>query len=130
MQLNDTKIEEFGRNDGIKSISHCQEKFFISYNLLTISPTLKIASKIQKIVWTYHNELNLSTFVIWIQSAKALLYQVNSNAYYTGQQRQFISLKEEFHKLESEIELQHFQNIVRRNRDSNDAKMNQNVKKS
>ena len=37
MQLNDTKIEEFGRNDGIKSISHCQEKFFISYNVLAIS---------------------------------------------------------------------------------------------
>ena len=30
MQLNDTRIQEFGRNDGIKSILHCQEKFFIS----------------------------------------------------------------------------------------------------
>ena len=61
---------------------------------------------------------------------KALLYQVDSNAYYTRRQRRFISLKEEFHKLESEIELQQFQNIVMRNRDSKDVKMNQNVKGS
>ena len=27
MQLNDTKIQEFGRNDGIRSVFHCQEKF-------------------------------------------------------------------------------------------------------
>ena len=30
MQLNDTKIQEFGRNDGIQSILHCQDQFFIS----------------------------------------------------------------------------------------------------
>ena len=30
MQLNDTKIQEFGRNDGIRSVFHCQDKFFIS----------------------------------------------------------------------------------------------------
>ena len=30
MQLNDTKIEEYGRNDGIQSILHCQDQFFIS----------------------------------------------------------------------------------------------------
>ena len=29
MQLNDTKIQEFGRNDGIRSVFHCQDKFFI-----------------------------------------------------------------------------------------------------
>ena len=29
MQLNDTKIQEFGRNDGIESFLHCQEKFNI-----------------------------------------------------------------------------------------------------
>ena len=30
MQLNDTKIEEYGRKDGIQSILHCQDQFFIS----------------------------------------------------------------------------------------------------
>ena len=39
-----------------------------------------------------------------------------------------MSLQEEFHKLEYEIELQHFQNIVKKNKDSNDANMNQNAK--
>ena len=29
MQLNDTKIQEFGRNDGIRTVFHCQDKFFI-----------------------------------------------------------------------------------------------------
>ena len=29
MQLNDTKVQEFGRNDGIRSVFHCQDKFFI-----------------------------------------------------------------------------------------------------
>ena len=61
---------------------------------------------------------------------KALLYQVDSIAYYIRRQRRFISLKEEFHKLESEIELQQFQNIVMRNRGSNDAEMNQNATES
>ena len=55
---------------------------------------------------------------------------MDSNAYYIRRQRWFISLKEEFRKLESEIELQQFQNIVRKNRDSNDAKKNQNAKTS
>ena len=31
MQLNDTRIQEYGRNDGIQSILHCQDKFFISH---------------------------------------------------------------------------------------------------
>ena len=39
MQLNDTKIEEFGRNDGIESISHCQEKFFIKYLHNSLTPS-------------------------------------------------------------------------------------------
>ena len=29
MQLNDTKIQEFGRNDGVESFLHCQGKFYI-----------------------------------------------------------------------------------------------------
>ena len=29
MQLNDTKIQEFGRNDGIRTVFHCQDKFFM-----------------------------------------------------------------------------------------------------
>ena len=41
-----------------------------------------------------------------------------------------MSLQEEFHKLEYEIEFQHFQNIVKKNKDSNDANMNQNAKES
>ena len=41
-----------------------------------------------------------------------------------------MSLQEEFHKLEYEIELQYFQNIVKKNKDSNDANMNQNAKES
>ena len=31
MQFNDTRIQEFGKNDGIQSVLHCQEKFFVSY---------------------------------------------------------------------------------------------------
>ena len=30
MQLNDTRIQEYGRRDGIQSILHCQDQFFIS----------------------------------------------------------------------------------------------------
>ena len=37
MQLNDTKIEEYGRNDGIQSILHCQDQFFISKDYLLLS---------------------------------------------------------------------------------------------
>ena len=61
---------------------------------------------------------------------KALLYQVDSIAYYIRRQRQFISLKEEFHKLEYEKELQHFQNIARKSKDAKDAKTNQDAKES
>ena len=45
MQLNDTKIQEFGRNDGIQSILHCQDQFFISegtHLLLTFEYMLRI----------------------------------------------------------------------------------------
>ena len=38
-----------------------------------------------------------------------------------------MSLQEEFHKLEYEIELQHFQSIVRKKWGLKDAKMNQNA---
>ena len=31
MQLNDTRIQEYGRNDGVHSIFHCQDKFYISF---------------------------------------------------------------------------------------------------
>lgn len=40
MQLNDTKIQEFGRNDGIRTVFHCQDKFFI----LSISSFQKLGS--------------------------------------------------------------------------------------
>ena len=36
MQLNDTKIQEFGRNDGIQSILHCQDQFFTSEGYLLL----------------------------------------------------------------------------------------------
>ena len=45
MQLNDTKIQEFGKNDGIQSVLHCQEKFSISESnlmLLTFECMLRI----------------------------------------------------------------------------------------
>ena len=29
MKLNDTKIQEYGRNDGVHSILHCQDKFYL-----------------------------------------------------------------------------------------------------
>ena len=41
-----------------------------------------------------------------------------------------MSLQEEFRKLEYEIEFQHFQSTVKKNKDSNDANMNQNAKES
>ena len=59
-----------------------------------------------------------------------LLYPVIWNAFYIGLQLLFILPEEEFHKLESEIELQHFQSIVRKNWGLKDAKMNQNAKTS
>ena len=31
MQLNDTRIQEYRRNDGVHSIFHCQDKFYISF---------------------------------------------------------------------------------------------------
>ena len=36
MQLNDTRIQEFGRNDGIKSVSHCQDKFFVRFLVILV----------------------------------------------------------------------------------------------
>ena len=36
MQLNDTRIQEYGRNDGIQSILHCQDQFFISESNLLL----------------------------------------------------------------------------------------------
>ena len=38
MQLNDTRIQEFGRNDGVRSIFHCQEKFLILSRLCIQNP--------------------------------------------------------------------------------------------
>ena len=32
MQLNDTKIQEFGRNEGIESVLHCQDTFLSNLN--------------------------------------------------------------------------------------------------
>ena len=55
MQLNDTKIEEYGRNDGIQSILHCQDQFFISegnFLLLTFEYEIfsdKLVAKMEKI---------------------------------------------------------------------------------
>ena len=55
MQLNDTKIEEYGRNDGIQSILHCQDQFFISevkFLLLTFENETfsdKLIAKMKKI---------------------------------------------------------------------------------
>ena len=34
MQLNDTKIQEFGRNEGIKSVLHCQVTFLSYLNFI------------------------------------------------------------------------------------------------
>ena len=76
----------------------------------------------------YHNELNSSIFVLWIKNAQALLYQANRNAYYIKLRWHFMSLEEEFHKLEYGIWLLHFQSIVKKNKDSKDAKMNRNAK--
>ena len=59
-----------------------------------------------------------------------LLCPVIWNAFYIGLQLLFILLEEEFHKLEYEKELQHFQNIVRKNNDAKDAKTNQDAKES
>ena len=140
MQLNDTKIQEFGRNDGIKSILHCQEKFFISNlsnlrvdfqpSLMPWSIVIRVPNRntIYGSIWYCHyNEQNWSISVFWIKNATVLLYQAK-NAYYIRLQRHFMSLQEEFHKLEYEIEFQHFQNIVKKNNDWKDAKMNQNAK--
>ena len=41
MQLNDTKIQEFGRNDGVESFLHCQGKFYI-FHLILIDSYLKL----------------------------------------------------------------------------------------
>ena len=55
MQLNDTKIEEYERNDGIQSILHCQDQFFISegnFLLLTFENETfsdKLIAKMKKI---------------------------------------------------------------------------------
>ena len=71
MQLNDTKIQEYGRKDGIQSISHCQDKFFISYAFKIWAQTFKCMLRIYalvrllsdklrsggKNVLKYHNEL-------------------------------------------------------------------------
>ena len=59
-----------------------------------------------------------------------LHFPVIWNAFYIELQLLFISPEEEFHKLEYEIELQHFQNIVRKNNDAKDAKTNQDAKES
>ena len=59
-----------------------------------------------------------------------LLCQVIWNAFYIELQLLFISPEEEFHKLEYEKELQHFQNIVRKNNDAKDAKTNHDAKES
>ena len=36
MQLNDTKIQEIGRNEGIKSLLHCQDTFLPYLNFIQI----------------------------------------------------------------------------------------------
>ena len=59
-----------------------------------------------------------------------LLCPVIWNAFYIGLQLLFILPEEEFHKLEYEKELQHFQNIVRKNNDAKDAKTNHDAKES
>ena len=41
-----------------------------------------------------------------------------------------ISPQEEFHKLENEKEVQHFQNIARKKNDAKDAKTNQHAEES
>ena len=42
----------------------------------------------------------------------------------------YISPEEEYHKLEYEKELHHFQNIARKTKDAKDAKTNQDAKES
>ena len=49
MQLNDTRIQEYGRNDGVHSILHCQEKFYTSfYNFMR-----RLNSGNNFFVWTF-----------------------------------------------------------------------------
>ena len=33
MQLNDTRIQEYGRNDGVQSVLHCQDKFYPQFSI-------------------------------------------------------------------------------------------------
>ena len=116
MQLNDTKIDEFGKQDGIKSIYHCQETFFIIFRC-EIGPSDKNFENHLTWLILFKDKLNYSIFAFQIINVTGSLIQIILNAFYIKLQFNCILLVEETHTLEYEKKLQFCLNIVMKKQD-------------